>query len=212
MLCDVAVTWDVFVTYVIPALVVFGGSLVLSYFVSGMSQQCDKMYLDQLARLRIQCDMMQHKHPVSKPVISRTDDAASITTASGPAPQVSKPVISRTDDAASITTASGPAPQVSKPVISRTDDAADQSGPTSQVSKPVISRTDDITLAILKIASEEPQTVRAIRSVLGQSREHISRTVKKMSEQGLLNRIEGRPYKYIITSAGQERLNREDAS
>ena len=166
MLCDVAVTWDIFVMYVIPALAVFGGSLALSYFVSGMSQQCDKMYLDQLARLRIQCDMMQHKHPVSKPVISRT-----VEVVDQPAPE-----------------------------------------PTSQVSKPVISRTDDIIMAILKIASEEPQTVRAIRSVLGQSREHISRTVKKMSEQGLLNRIEGRPYKYIITPAGQERLNREGAS
>ena len=160
-------TWDIFVMFVIPALAVFGGSLALSYFVSGMSQKCDSAYLDQLARLRIQCDMMQHKRPVSKPVISRTGDIT---------------------------------PTRKELPASR------------EVSKPVISRTDDITLAILKIASEEPQTVRAIKSVLGQSREHISRTVKKMSEQGLLNRIEGRPYKYIITSAGQERLKREDAS
>ena len=143
MWCDTAMSWDIFVMYVIPAIAVFGGSLVLSYFVSSMSQKCDKMYLDQLARLRIQCDMMQHPRPASKPVISRTDN---------------------------------------------------------------------ITLAILKIASEDPQTVRAIQSMLGQSREHISRTVKKMFEQGLLSRIEGRPYKYVITSLGQERLNCDDAS
>ena len=190
MLCDVAVTWDIFVMFVIPALAVFGGSFIFSYFVSDMLQKCDRAYLDQLARLRIQCDMMQHKRPVSKPVISRTDGIADPTAAFVPTPQVSKPVISRTDGIADPTAAFVPTPQVSKPVI---------------------SRTDDIGLAILKIASEEPQTVRAIRSVLGQSREHISRTVKKMSEQGLLNRIEGRPYKYTITSAGQERLNHEDA-
>lgn len=124
--------------FVISALAVFGGSLALAYFVSGMSHKRDKMYLDQIARLRIQCDMMQQKHPAPKPVISRSDD---------------------------------------------------------------------IGLAILKIASDEPQTVHSIQSVLDQSREHISRTVKKMSEQGLLRRIKGRPFKYIITPLGQKRLN-----
>ena len=73
--------------------------------------------------------------------------------------------------------------------------------------EPRPARADDIVMQILQMVSAGPVTVRVIYTRLGQSREHISRVVKKMSEDGYLERGGGRPYRYGITRMGQARLD-----
>ena len=59
---------------------------------------------------------------------------------------------------------------------------------------------------ILQIVGEDPKTARQIRSTLGQSREHVARLVKKMTDAGYLERLETRPFTYVITDRGKTLL------
>ena len=70
--------------------------------------------------------------------------------------------------------------------------------------KPV--RFESVTLEVLKIVEDGSKTAREIQASLGQSREHVARLVKKMSEEGYLKRVETRPYRYSITERGRVEL------
>ena len=68
------------------------------------------------------------------------------------------------------------------------------------------SRTENVTHAVLAAVADGPRTARQIREDIGQSREHVARVVKKMSEEGYLERRDTRPYVYAITPEGRQML------
>ena len=88
-----------------------------------------------------------------------------------------------------------------------------------QVSVPVrVERTPnmssgDIVEAVLRLITDRSRTSRDIQITLGKSREHISRTMKKMSDDGLVERnTNAKPYSYSITQTGHSRLSGSGAA
>lgn len=67
-------------------------------------------------------------------------------------------------------------------------------------------RFDSITHEILRLVEEKSLTAREIQGMLGQSREHVARVVKKMADDGYLERQNTRPYTYRITEKGSNLL------
>ena len=66
----------------------------------------------------------------------------------------------------------------------------------------------DIVEAVLRLITDRSRTSRDIQITLGKSREHISRTMKKMSDDGLVERnTNSKPYSYSITQDGRSRLS-----
>ena len=66
----------------------------------------------------------------------------------------------------------------------------------------------DIVEAVLRLITNKSRTSRDIQITLGKSREHISRTMKKMSDDGLVERnTNAKPYSYSITQNGRSRLS-----
>ena len=66
----------------------------------------------------------------------------------------------------------------------------------------------DIVEAVLRLITDRSRTSRDIQITLGKSREHISRTMKKMSDDGLVERnTNAKPYSYSITQTGLSRLS-----
>lgn len=60
---------------------------------------------------------------------------------------------------------------------------------------------------ILIQMSNGAKTVRDIQSVLGKSREHVARMLKKLYDTGLVSRqSDGKPYTYQLTDAGRQVL------
>lgn len=69
----------------------------------------------------------------------------------------------------------------------------------------------DLTNHILQLITNKSMTSRDIQSVTGQSREHTSRQMKKMTESGLVKRhSNARPFTYSITEQGKNRLAGQD--
>ena len=64
------------------------------------------------------------------------------------------------------------------------------------------SRSKARMLEILHAVEKEPKTAREIQTVLGQSREHVARLVRKMSQEGYLIRRGTRPFLYIASQKG----------
>lgn len=61
---------------------------------------------------------------------------------------------------------------------------------------------------VLHQITTKPKTSRDIQEVLGKSREHTARLLKKLYDDGLVKRnVNSKPYTYSITKAGQERLD-----
>ena len=77
---------------------------------------------------------------------------------------------------------------------------------TTAPTPPQPSRIENVTHAVLAAVSDGPRTARQIRADLGQSREHVARVVKRMSEEGYLERGDARPYVYTITPEGRQVL------
>lgn len=73
------------------------------------------------------------------------------------------------------------------------------SQPTESLKQP---RFDNITHEILRLVKKKSLTAREIQGVIGQSREHVARVVKKMADDGYLERQNTRPYTYRITEKG----------
>jgi DNA-binding HxlR family transcriptional regulator len=66
----------------------------------------------------------------------------------------------------------------------------------------------DIVEAVLRLITDRSRTSRDIQITLGKSREHISRTMKKMSDGGLVERnTNAKPYSYSITQKGRSKLS-----
>ena len=66
----------------------------------------------------------------------------------------------------------------------------------------------DIIEAVLRLITDRSRTSRDIQITLGKSREHISRTMKKMSDNGLVERnTNAKPYNYSITQNGLSKLS-----
>ena len=66
----------------------------------------------------------------------------------------------------------------------------------------------DIVEAVLRLITDRSRTSRDIQITLGKSREHISRTMKKMSDDGLVQRnTNAKPFCYSITQNGLSRLS-----
>jgi CRP-like cAMP-binding protein len=71
---------------------------------------------------------------------------------------------------------------------------------------PNMSFEDSVTFVLKKI-TEGPMTSRDIEVIFGKSREHVSRLMKKLFEDGLVGRDAAiRPYRYTITDKGRERV------
>ena len=68
--------------------------------------------------------------------------------------------------------------------------------------------SDNIVEAVLRLITDRSRTSRDIQITLGKSREHISRTMKKMADDGLVQRnTNAKPYSYAITQNGLSRLS-----
>jgi Sugar-specific transcriptional regulator TrmB. len=68
--------------------------------------------------------------------------------------------------------------------------------------------SDNIVEAVLRLITDRSRTSRDIQITLGKSREHISRTMKKMTDGGLVQRnTNAKPYSYSITQNGLSRLS-----
>ena len=66
----------------------------------------------------------------------------------------------------------------------------------------------DIVDTVLRLITDRSRTSRDIQITLGKSREHISRTMKKMSDGGLVERnTNAKPYSYSITQKGLSKLS-----
>ena len=66
----------------------------------------------------------------------------------------------------------------------------------------------DIVETVLRLITDKSRTSRDIQITLGKSREHISRTMKKMSDEGLVERnTNAKPYSYSITQNGRSKLS-----
>ena len=71
---------------------------------------------------------------------------------------------------------------------------------------PNMSFEDSVTFVLKKI-TEGPMTSRDIEVMFGKSREHVSRLMKKLFEDGLVGRdTSARPYRYTIADKGRERV------
>ena len=90
--------------------------------------------------------------------------------------------------------------------------------PEQTLVQPRVERTPnmssgDIVEAVLRLITDRSRTSRDIQITLGKSREHISRTMKKMSDDGLVERnTSAKPYSYSITQTGHSRLSGSGAA
>ena len=78
--------------------------------------------------------------------------------------------------------------------------------PKAAARVPNMSFEDSVTHVLEKI-TQGPMTSRDIEVTLGKSREHVSRLMKKLFEDGFVGRdASTRPYSYTITNKGRERI------
>jgi len=75
-----------------------------------------------------------------------------------------------------------------------------------------MSFEDSVTFVLEKI-TQGPMTSRDIEVTFGKSREHVSRLMKKLFEDGFVGRdASARPYRYTITDKGRERIGSSEGS
>ena len=78
--------------------------------------------------------------------------------------------------------------------------------PKAATRVPNMSFDDSVTQVLEKI-TQGPMTSRDIEVIFGKSREHVSRLMKKLFEDGFVSRdASTRPYRYTITDKGKERI------
>ena len=75
------------------------------------------------------------------------------------------------------------------------------------------SDSSDITEQVLRLITTKPMTSRDIQNTLKKSREHSSRFLKKLFEDGYVDRdTKSKPYTYSITKKGKEKLGLIESS
>ena len=99
--------------------------------------------------------------------------------------------------------------QAEKPEAMKQEFVAPKSQTTPRV--PNMSFEDSVT-HVLKLITSGPMTSRDIEVTLGKSREHVSRLMKKLFEDGFVGRdTSARPYRYTITEKGRVRVGSGEA-
>ncbi len=97
-----------------------------------------------------------------------------------------------------------PAQVVQKPV----EIVPEQAPNPPKVERAPNMSSDNIVEAVLRLITDKSRTSRDIQITLGKSREHISRTMKKMTDDGLVERnTNAKPYSYSITQMGLSKLS-----
>jgi len=77
---------------------------------------------------------------------------------------------------------------------------------------PNMSFEDSLT-HVLKLITNRPMTSCDVEVIFGKSREHVSRLMKKLFEDGFVVRdTSARPYRYTITDKGRERIGSSEGS
>ena len=70
---------------------------------------------------------------------------------------------------------------------------------------------EDSVVHVLKLITNRPMTSRDIEVTFGKSREHVSRLMKKLFEDGFVGRDASiRPYRYTITEKGRGRIGSDE--
>ena len=70
---------------------------------------------------------------------------------------------------------------------------------------------EDSLVHVLKLITNRPMTSRDIEVTFGKSREHVSRLMKKLFEDGFVGRdAAARPYRYTITDKGRGRIGSDE--
>jgi predicted transcriptional regulator len=70
---------------------------------------------------------------------------------------------------------------------------------------------EDSLVRVLKLITNRPMTSRDIEVTFGKSREHVSRLMKKLFEDGFVGRDTSiRPYRYTITEKGRGRIGSDE--
>ena len=78
---------------------------------------------------------------------------------------------------------------------------------TPQAQKRPNMSNSDVTDYVLQLITDNPMTSRDIQVTLGKSREHTSRLMKKLYEDGLVERKSGvRPFRYSLTEKGNAKV------
>jgi len=94
-------------------------------------------------------------------------------------------------------------------VVQKQVEVVPEQVPTSpRVERTPNMSSDNIVEAILRLITDESRTSRDIQITLDKSREHISRTMKKMTDDGFVQRnTNAKPYSYSITQNGLTKLS-----
>lgn len=69
-----------------------------------------------------------------------------------------------------------------------------------------LNRTPDSVIQALRVLREAPLSAREVSLRLRLSREHTARLLKRMVEEGLVERS-GKPYRYSLTELGEKLLD-----
>ena len=75
----------------------------------------------------------------------------------------------------------------------------------------VESEVNSTTDYIFKLLAERPRSSREVQLAIGRTREHTARLMKKLHDLGLVGRdINTKPFRYNITDAGREMLEKKE--
>lgn len=105
--------------------------------------------------------------------------------------------------------------QAGRDVQRKTPETEVRAAKAEVVAEPEPQRSDifaanNITEQVLHLITTKSHTSRDIQITLGKSREHVSRLMKRMFEDGYVTRnVKTKPYTYSITSRGKKRIGVE---
>ena len=97
--------------------------------------------------------------------------------------------------------------EVKKPVEEKTKVKEDME-PVKQESPIPKLEYNDVTEHVLHLITNKAMTSRDIQDALGKSREHTSRLMKKLFDEGYVDRnTNSKPYTYSITEKGKQKIS-----
>lgn len=101
---------------------------------------------------------------------------------------------------------------VIKENVSREEEKVKPVEPILESKSPIINQNNTSDY-VLQLITKKPMTSRDIQITLNKSREHTSRLMKKLFDDGYVQRnTSSKPYTYSITNKGKERLGLVEAS
>jgi hypothetical protein len=97
---------------------------------------------------------------------------------------------------------------VSHQVSQKSGDASDGGHKPRAIRRNLEQEGKGLVDFVIKLLSDGPKTSRQIETVIGRSREHTARLMKKLFELGYVTRdTSSKPYTYAITDAGKAVLS-----